>query len=611
MPGYLQRLELDRCVGEEGAADANDDTEDEESPLRLMLLELFVAGHMSATAVQKLSHAAILSGLTSSDVASLAVLGAVGHQPGNISRDLMRSLNHGNDLPAPFRVKVPCIDPGTEEYCVADAYVMLPHRLLAALPSYEEYDAAIRPDLIPGFWDNVEKTGDPRLTRHPMTATASWKTTYIPGYLHGDGVEFVNGDSLMVYHWGSLLNTAPSMTSCFLLAAWPKSCTTKAKPGEPGTWEVLLQVICWSLQACFAGTHPDIGPFGEELPADMKSLAGRPLVDGSDPRLTIWQILGDHEFFSNELKLPHWNCHDVCWLCTASSVDANRDFKELRSCEIGWVMRDIEVELASPISQHEFFRLPGVTCWSVALDALHILYTNGVFARLLGSYFHEVVYPNRGDRRRLPATVTLSRLWMEISQEYRAQKSQHRLTKLKLGMFVNVQKIHTRYPHFSGKAAETRELLQVVAAVVQRNCSNTLHDMHRAACFKCFVDFDNTISNNARDFLPAEQGMRACRKLHQALEHYSWLNAWAEERSKLLYPITIKFHTSYHLGQMCKYHNPRLNWTFKCEDFVGRLAKLGHSVCFGLKATQLTTKLFPKYCVQLHFLMSHSFTSTV
>ena len=127
MPGYLQRLELDRCVGEEGAADANDDTEDEESPLRLMLLELFVAGHMSATAVQKLSHAAILSGLTSSDVASLAVLGAVGHQPGNISRDLMRSLNHGNDLPAPFRVKVPCIDPGTEEYCVADVYVMLPH----------------------------------------------------------------------------------------------------------------------------------------------------------------------------------------------------------------------------------------------------------------------------------------------------------------------------------------------------------------------------------------------------------------------------------------------------------------------------------------------------
>ena len=27
--------------------------------------------------------------------------------------------------------------------------------------------------------------------------------------------------------------------------------------------------------------------------------------------------MGDHEFFSNTLKLPHWQSHNPCWECNA------------------------------------------------------------------------------------------------------------------------------------------------------------------------------------------------------------------------------------------------------------------------------------------------------
>ena len=176
MPGYLQRLELDRALeapAERAQADMN---EMEDGPLKQILVELFCGGHVSASGVQKLAHAALLSGLQSPDVASLAALGAVGEQPGNNSRDLLRLLNRGNNLPEPFRVRVPCIDPATQEYCMEDAFVMLPHQLLASLPAYDNSSAVLRADMARAFWEQVCAARDPRLYGHPMTSTSAWKT---------------------------------------------------------------------------------------------------------------------------------------------------------------------------------------------------------------------------------------------------------------------------------------------------------------------------------------------------------------------------------------------------------------------------------------------------
>ena len=60
-----------------------------ESPLALLLLRKWSTGEMSAPAIQEIAKAAADSGCQCHDVKRLAMLGAAGHSPQNIQRDLM------------------------------------------------------------------------------------------------------------------------------------------------------------------------------------------------------------------------------------------------------------------------------------------------------------------------------------------------------------------------------------------------------------------------------------------------------------------------------------------------------------------------------------------
>ncbi|MFZ4779433.1 MAG: family 78 glycoside hydrolase catalytic domain, partial [Terrimicrobiaceae bacterium] len=57
-----------------------------------------------------------------------------------------------------------------------------------------------------------------------------WREKTIPLFVHGDGVEYHDRDSLMVFSYGSLLSVDGALCSCLLHAAIPKSCTLE------GTW---------------------------------------------------------------------------------------------------------------------------------------------------------------------------------------------------------------------------------------------------------------------------------------------------------------------------------------------------------------------------------------
>ena len=52
---------------------------------------------------------------------------------------------------------------------------------------------------------------------------------YIPFIVHGDGVEFVDDDSLEVFNMGPLLGTGDSMDCMFLSGVWPSSAHTQNK----------------------------------------------------------------------------------------------------------------------------------------------------------------------------------------------------------------------------------------------------------------------------------------------------------------------------------------------------------------------------------------------
>ena len=52
------------------------------------------------------------------------------------------------------------------------------------------------------FWTGVEQAQDPKLSDHPMLQDPDWKRTCIPVFIHGDGVEYHDRDSLMVLQLG-------------------------------------------------------------------------------------------------------------------------------------------------------------------------------------------------------------------------------------------------------------------------------------------------------------------------------------------------------------------------------------------------------------------------
>ena len=94
-----------------------------------------------------------------------------------------------------------------------------------------------------------------------------------------------------------------------------------------------------------------------------------------------------------------------------------------------------------------------------------------------------------------------------------------------------------------------------------------------------------------------EQCLRLAKNF---LDTYHSLHMWAFEKGRLLFYVVINFHTFWHLIVNAKHLTPRYHWCFKSEDFVGRVAWVGHSVSMGAKSTKLSSAILQKYTFLLH-----------
>ena len=83
-------------------------------------------------------------------------------------------------------------------------------------------------------------------------------------------------------------------------------------------------------------------------------------------------------------------------------------------------------------------------------------------------------------------------------------------------------------------------------------------------------------------------------------DHYQDLVDWAQGADRMLWNVTIKFHTLHHLILNSKEINPKYCWNWRGEDFVGKVSKLGMSCCMGVRSTKLSCKLMDKYRILLH-----------
>ena len=579
----------------------------QQSALASKLLSLWAHGSLSAVAVQEIAHLALLDGASHPELVQLAQTGGFGENPGNIHRAIVRSFCKDVHIEEHFVLEVPCIDPKSSAEEVVEAATFLPHLMFANLGrySFEQFASMCSTRELEQFWNNTQKTGDDRLHQHPMLQMNNWKTTCIPLFLHADGVEFQSRDTLLAFSWGSLLSQSASLDSHFLIALFAKSCTSGT------TWQPIMKWMVWSLNALMKGKHPVLDPDGNPLQKDsiFFKMRGKDLVAGGYKGV-LWSIQGDHDMFSNVLKLPHWKNHRPCWECDCSQsldhIPVEKHYKMLRPSLMNLNFIDTAQALANPRSDHPLFKLPGVTTRIVRHDLLHILWHNGIYSHHLGSILHYMCWKEpAGQPQAVQPAKRLGIIFEHVQAFYKANNTPTRLTNLKLSMFASVKTPFAVKPALSAKAAESKHLAPALLAVCKAALDPTNEVEQHIVCSLENMCKVVNVFDRANIFLTASEFAQAKLSAETFLDSYAWLHNWAEGQEKNLFHTgPLKFHTFWHCVLDSRFLNPKCHWTFLDEDFVGKISKLTHSVSHGVRATKLSLKVSPKYRLLVHLRLS-------
>ena len=574
------------------------------------LLMLWAHGLLSAVMIRELADLAIADGASHPDLVALAPTGNWGAQTGNCNRQILNAFCPQVHLPEPFQIKVGCIDPKTSLEKEDMASVFLPHlqfyMLAEHYPSYFHELFSLGKGDLEKFWAGVEKSGDDKIINHPMCLEKPWRETTIPLFIHGGGVEFQSRDSLLVFSWGGVLGKGTSLKHHQLMAMWPKSCCTAS------TWGPIWQYLKWSFEALGKGLHPSKDPLGNPLEKGsiFYELQGKPL-HAKGFRAYVWNIMGDHEFFSNVLGLPHWAGHFPCWECDSENWEGcnpDKHFKQICLEKQKFEVTSHQDQMADPWSDHPIFQLPHLSCKNVRGDPMHILFCKGLYQQLIGGILHYACYYEG------PGKVTSKKPWERLAllfsavqEEYRAQNLDNRMTNLKLSMLTNPKKPWAARACLECKAGEAKHLLSALVPVLEKIWAESMHEQE-IKMISAASSLEKLVKlwDEAATFLKDSEFKRSMTLGKEFLDSYRWLSSWSLEKDRNSFGIVAKHHTFIHLLWNSKHLNPRVAWCFRGEDFVGHISKMTHSVSHGVSSTKLTQKICQKYRVLLHFLITRN-----
>ena len=580
MPGYQQRLK--RCL--ETSPDTSEGQASSELPSCLAnhLLILWGRGDISATALQKLAHAAILDGSAHKELLQLAGLGSFGQHAANITRDLKVFLEKTckNKYPMPIQLTTEMVDPKTSQIENAQISIFRPDDLVSGIyTDASRFEMLFRTNACGKFWSSI-RTDDPKL--QILLQEMKWKRSdlnmVVPMYLHGDGVQFENNDSMMVYHMGSLLNPESSLDSGLLLAACPKSCATEK------TWKVVWDNLCDGFKVCQDGCNAD----------DCEIAGGWKFV--------IWQLLGDQDHFSNQYKMPHWRNQCYCWECKAdqkSDVSSGFDFDKVHLIP----KRSVADELATRLSDHPVFSIRGVSHFNIAQDMLHICFVHGVVNKAMGSALKDWCWKDGKGRQKAPPVTRLAWIFQRIQTLYSEKRVACRLSNIKIKMFVSQESPHQSFPELRCKGAECKHLTEIFSILAAELHDGSEKSELRRQLFQNMFNFQ-TLADIAPMVPSDDQAAQAQGHMVSFLKQYHALSQMAKADDEMNWHIVSKHHRAFHLSENFKFLNCKFNWCFKSEDFVGRIAILGHSVTFGVRSTAITLKLMEKYRLLMYLKFS-------
>lgn len=173
------------------------------------------------------------------------------------------------------------------------------------------------------------------------------------------------------------------------------------------------------------------------------------------------------------------------------------------------------------------------------------------------------------------------------------------LSSLRLRDFLaDESKPHQFKPNLKIKGADCKALVPVFAQLSQELCDNSEYDLHVFTLFQQMAQFVNLL--DTAPMMPEPHQIElAQQSMAGFLKTVEWLRGQHAD-DPLLWSMQYKHHNAWHLAEGFKFMNPKFNWCFKAEDFVGRVATIGHSVVHGSKATVVNLKLFEKYRFLLH-----------
>ena len=444
------------------------------------LLNMVGWGLMSSVTASLLARCAIQDGADRAQLRKLAQVGAQGTRIANSRRDLLRHFGGATNVPRPMAIDCPTIGKFGEVEITQQSVLSLPEVVQSLWENHRAFLMDERLGANPrAFWESISPD-DPKLgALDPGSWGEGWEDRTWPCILHGDGGVYAkkNESSILIVSCKSLL--APTF-DCNIIPGFilPKNARTEE------TADLLWRAYVHGINAAYHGVHSMVDMNREPWPetSPQAALAGQRLCDGQ-VRLVVWIVTGDLEFLANELRFPHFNSNDPCWLCPVSRrADAQFSITDYR---VGapWkqaLAGDNEAEVEPITSEHPIEDLKGFTRYHVPGDLMHTG-CGGVCAWTAGGVLYELVFDG-------PFVGSLAErvksLWNEIQLCYSIRNTKNRLSTLKTTMFY---KTHDTWARFNGKCADTRSLIYVLSDVCKAFSTNSPRGSPSLAVFGVVV----------------------------------------------------------------------------------------------------------------------------
>jgi hypothetical protein len=557
----------------------------EVSPLATALIIRWAEGQLSAVDVQELASLAVMSGASDAEVQWLASIGAHGNNTSHCSRALYAKYCKDMDLPERYVVNVPLREKGNKEASLdIGISILLPHDWFFCLGKAGKNAEFMGIPEIETWWQG-SSVRNPKFFQHPCL-DKDYKHKGLPYIMHGDGAKLHDRDSLLTISMKPLLGKSGFKDSHWFIAALPKSVATNA------AWTKIWAVIAWSMDAIAAGVHPHTDENGNPWPlrSDRASLAGKPLMPGGLFGV-MWGMTGDLDYFMKDLGLPYHSSLKFCWRCDCDrSAKPWNDFRRSAAWR-ATVFTPLQVrnrELDLPL-----FQASEMSPLMLMFDVMHVL-DLGICAHVIANILWTMVYMDMASPDKHSCFETL---WERMRELYSQHNLSYAISKFELKQIIDPKSPNADYPQLRQvRAAETRHLLKVVAALAEERDSGSQMHRHRTIMIKSLVAFYDVMENNGY-YIKAEDKVVFLDSLAQFQLHYQWLAKTSMELGQNLWSVVPKFHFFEHLAEQGTWENPRMFWVYTGEDFVGRLCRIAHFVLPGKATHGLTAFLIERYLI--------------